>query len=111
LAPARQAQLLLDDVGGALRTRLDAGGDLPAAGTLHQKHGGRIEQIRMAIAAPGEAETVVEESLAQIHDTLLAHGEQVIDEDDMPYAEADQVTADNDSVVDAGHTALLPGGG
>ena len=65
----------------------------------------------MAVAAPREREAVVEEGLAEIDDALLAHGEQVVDEDDVAHAALDQHAAQPHDVLDAVHAALAARGG
>ena len=64
--------LVLHDVEHALRAGLDAVGDLPAAGALHERERLEVEQVRMAVAAPREAEARGEEALAQLHDARRA---------------------------------------
>src|SRR2546422_641365 len=76
LAHARQPYLTLDHVEDLLRARLDAVGDLPASGTLHELERVEIEQIGMAVAAPREAEAGGEEPLAEPDHPLALHREQ-----------------------------------
>ena len=45
----------------------------------------------MAVAAPRKPEAIVEKCLAHLDDALLAHGEQVVDENDMAHVETDEI--------------------
>src|SRR6185503_1757326 len=86
LQHAWNLHLTLDDVEHALRARLDAVGDLPAAGTAHEAEVRLVEQIRMAVAAPREAKAFGEKALAELDDARAAHREKVVVEEDVPDA-------------------------
>src|SRR5262249_25059330 len=93
------------------RARLDAVGDLPAAGALHEAHGLEIEQVGMAVAAPREAEVLGEEALAQLDDPRPADGEEVVVEEDVAHAERGEPAAERHDVVDAMEATAPAGGG
>src|SRR5205823_6810235 len=78
----------------------------PAARAAHEPEGRRIEQVRVAVAAPGEAEALGDEPLAELHHPAPAHREQVVVEEDVADAEGREAPAQADDVVDAVEAAL-----
>src|SRR5205823_5739230 len=107
----REPHLVLHDVEDALRAGLDAVGDLPAARAPHEAQRRRVEEVRVAVAAPREAESLGEEALAQLGDPWPVHGEQVVVEEDVAHTEVGEAPAEADDVVDAMEASLTARGG
>src|SRR5204862_1198208 len=59
-----------------------------------------VEQVRVAVAAPGEAEALGEEALAELDHAPPAHGEKIVVKEDVAHAEPLEAPAHLDHVVD-----------
>jgi hypothetical protein len=68
----------------------------------------RVEQVRMAVAAPREAEALPQEALAELDDAPAIHREEVVVEEDVAHAEAIEAPADGDHPVDAVEAPFRP---
>src|SRR5207248_531466 len=101
LPQARDLHLVLHHVEHALRARLDAVRDLPAAGAAHEPEVLGVEQVRVAVAAPGEAEALGEEALAELDDAPPAHREEIVVEEDVAHPEPLETPAHLHHVLDA----------
>ena len=84
--------LALDDVEHALRARLDAVGDLPAAGALHQAAGSAASSrfgwlLQLHVKSKPSARNASHSSTTR----CLLHREEIVVEDDVAHAEVDEL--------------------